>query len=358
MAPNGGNVGIGDASPTSLLTVGNGDLFQVTSAGYVRGPNALPANPTYSFTTETNSGLYRYFTNDIRMSVGGTDRMRFGVASNSTAEIWVNLFSPYTGDVFSSTSATDGDYGVNGYNTSSTATTGGGVYGEARGGTTFGIWGVGKHANGTGTVGSGNNLSSGYLAAGSGGAFTGNLTGVYAKTISAATGTAALYSDNFGSIVRVNYYNGTQYKINGAGSVSTIVKDLNGEEVTLHCPESPEIYFTDYGEGQLVDGVAHIDIDPIFAKNVAINDKHPLRVFIQLEGDCNGVFVCNKTATGFDVKELQGGKSNTKFQWNIICNRADEDLGNGRISKNADMRFEKASPPLKANNSSKENERK
>ncbi|MCB9811708.1 tail fiber domain-containing protein [Candidatus Nomurabacteria bacterium] len=31
--PNGGNVGIGDSSPASLFTVGNGDLFQVNSSG-------------------------------------------------------------------------------------------------------------------------------------------------------------------------------------------------------------------------------------------------------------------------------------------------------------------------------------
>ena len=95
----------------------------------------------------------------------------------------------------------------------------------------------------------------------------------------------------------------------------------------------------------------HINIDPVFLKNVAINDKHPLRVFIQLEGDCNGVYVTDKSKTGFDVVELQKGNSNVSFQWHIVCNRANEDLGNGKISHNEDARFEQAPKEMQTLNS-------
>jgi hypothetical protein len=80
--------------------------------------------------------------------------------------------------------------------------------------------------------------------------------------------------------------------------------------------------------------------------SVAIDKLHPLRVFIQLEDDENtpGVVVKNKTATGFDVVERGGGKSGTPFQWQVICNRADEALAGGRLSRNADMRFEAVLP--------------
>lgn len=74
----------------------------------------------------------------------------------------------------------------------------------------------------------------------------------------------------------------------------------------------------------------------LFARSVAIDAKHPLRVFIQLEGDCNGVFVTNKTATGFDVQELNHGTSNTNFSWHIVCNRANEA---GQYHNYADKRF-------------------
>jgi hypothetical protein len=38
---------------------------------------------------------------------------------------------------------------------------------------------------------------------------------------------------------------------------------------------------------------------------------------IQLEGDCNGVFISKKTREGFEVRELQKGKSNVSFSWRI-----------------------------------------
>ncbi len=140
----------------------------------------------------------------------------------------------------------------------------------------------------------------------------------------------------------IDLYNGTEYKIIGGGAVSTTVADTKGNQVVLHAPETPEVYFEDYGQGQLVNGKAHVDLDPTIVKNVIINEKHPLRAYIQLEGDCNGVFVTNKTANGFDVVELKGGTSNITFQWHIVCNRADEVMPSGKVSKLADLRFEKA----------------
>ena len=65
-----------------------------------------------------------------------------------------------------------------------------------------------------------------------------------------------------------------------------------------------------------------------------------MRVFVTLEGDCNGVFVTNKSIDGFDVKELAGGSSNTKFTYQIVANRADEVVSNGRVAKYSEQRFQ------------------
>ena len=269
-------------------------------------------------------------------------RMSIAGATNGTAEVWVNQTSPYVGDVFSSTSDQNGDYGVNGYNTLTTATTGGGVYGETRSAGTIGVWGFNNNANGTGGLFVGQNVTGSTLIAGQGAAGTGNTTGGYFRNTSLGI-SQAIYSDNGGTICRVNYWNGaTQYKILGTGTVSTTAEDLNGNRVVLHAPETPEIYFQDYGNGKLINGKAYIQLDPIITKNIVVNDKHPLQVFIQLNGDCKGVFVSNRTAAGFDVTELQGGNSNVEFTWTITANRADEMLPNGKISKNADARFEQA----------------
>lgn len=135
-------------------------------------------------------------------------------------------------------------------------------------------------------------------------------------------------------------YRGTDYKIVGAGSVSTIVKDTKGHERILFCPEAPEILFEDYGVAKLVNGEAIVSIDPIFAKNIVVNEKHPLKVFIQLEGDCKGVYVTNKSQNSFTVKELGGGNSNISFSWHIVANRADSKDNSGNVdSKHEGVRF-------------------
>ncbi|MCB2208658.1 MAG: hypothetical protein KQH67_10235 [Bacteroidetes bacterium] len=143
--------------------------------------------------------------------------------------------------------------------------------------------------------------------------------------------------------VGINTYGpwGTRnYKILGPGSVSTIVKDDKSTGRIMFCPEAPEILFEDYGTGELINGEASITIDPILSKNIHVSDTHPLKVFIQLEGDCKGVYVTDKSANGFTVKELQNGTSNVSFSWHIVANRADEVDGKGNItSNNINARF-------------------
>jgi hypothetical protein len=209
-----------------------------------------------------------------------------------------------------------------------------------------GVFAQNDNPNGTAVIGIANGTTAAVLPNGSGGSFTGYITGLYVRSQTGGAG-QALYTEQFGSVVRVNYWNGgVQYKINGAGSVSTHVQDPTdpaGERrITLHAPETPEIYFMDYGMGQLQNGRARVELDPRIVASVTIDAKHPMRVFIQLEENENtrGVVVKNKTATGFDVVEIGGGTSNQPFQWQLVANRADEVFEDGRVSRNADARFE------------------
>jgi len=152
--------------------------------------------------------------------------------------------------------------------------------------------------------------------------------------------------------VRVAWRIGTtNYKIYGTGNVSTIVDGLNGRQdrKIMFAPEMPEIHFMDVGHGQLQGGRAYIQLDPIFAKNIVVNEQHPLRVLIQLEDECNGVRVTNKSQHGFEVIELNGGTSNARFTYFVIANRADEkdEYGNV-ISKHEGVRLPPAPGPLPA----------
>ena len=115
----------------------------------------------------------------------------------------------------------------------------------------------------------------------------------------------------------------------------------------MFAPEAPEVLFQDYGTGKLNNGSATINIDPILSKNIIVDDDHPLKVFIQLEGDCKGVYVTNKSSQSFTVKELQGGTSNVDFSYQIVATRVDRKDDNGNVlSKNANVRLPIAPKPI------------
>ena len=225
------------------------------------------------------------------------------------------------------------------------------VYGSVTTNGGYGGYYMNFDDNGTGVVGNGENISNFYtLIGGSGVAANGDTIGLYGIGTNTATDGiwGGYFEDKAGSYAYVGgHYSGTAYKINGNGSVSTIVKTPEGKRVNLFAPEAPEILFEDYGTGKLVNGKAHIELDPILAKNIHVDDEHPLRVFIQLEGDCNGVYVTNKTNHGFDVVELQGGQSNVCFSWHVVANRADEYDENGKLISRNLVRFPEGPAPKK-----------
>ena len=84
--------------------------------------------------------------------------------------------------------------------------------------------------------------------------------------------------------------------------------------------EATEVWFEDFGSGQLTKGKTRIDLDPIFLQTVTINDQHPMKVFITLTGNANGVYV-RKGYDHFIVRELAGGKSNATFDYRIVAKR-------------------------------------
>jgi hypothetical protein len=104
------------------------------------------------------------------------------------------------------------------------------------------------------------------------------------------------------------------------GGKSAVVTTANYGQRLLYAVESPEIWFEEFGSGQLVNGRARIDLDPIFLQTVTVNEQHPLKVFITLTDECNGVFV-KKGSDHFTVHELASGRSNATFDWRVVAKR-------------------------------------
>jgi hypothetical protein len=154
--------------------------------------------------------------------------------------------------------------------------------------------------------GSSGNVFGGYFVADSAG--SGTSYGIYAQA--SVVYWAGWFQGDLG-VSRNLYVNGTK---------SSAVKVNNGEYRAFYSQESPENWFEDFGEGQLVNGKAHIDLDSLFLQTVTVNSLNPMKVFVQLEGDCNGVFV-SKGTSGFDVTELTGGVSNVVFSYRVVAKR-------------------------------------
>ena len=235
--------------------------------------------------------------------------------------------------------------GVIGYNDSASGHSGGsGVGGYSSQANGFGVYGQNMYAKsgvGPGVMGVGSGATASFFNDGEGIMGNGTNTGVEGYADSAAKNCAGGYFQNTASYAYIGFtLAATNYKINGNGNVSTIVKDQNDKNINLFCPEAPEILFQDYGQGQLANGKTHINLDPNYAKNVTINEKHPLRVIITMNDPCpNTIYVTNRTTTGFDVIENNNGVSNASFTYEVIANRADELNADGSVAKNADVRF-------------------
>jgi hypothetical protein len=109
------------------------------------------------------------------------------------------------------------------------------------------------------------------------------------------------------------------------GKISAGVKDgivpfPDGSKRLLHCMESPEHWFEDFGSARLTRGHVTVKLDADFASVVKLNGY---RVFLTPEGDCQGLYVRSKRGTSFEVRELQGGTSNIAFSYRIVAKRKD-----------------------------------
>ncbi len=205
-------------------------------------------------------------------------------------------------------------------------------------------------ASGTGIISFGQGTSAFDQSTPSGGAFKGTTFGVYGEAVYYATGGRfggyfyTRKSPTESSYAYVGgYIGGIAKTIYGVGYTSLMVPSPEGGNVDMFGQVAPEILVNDYGTGTLVKGFCHIVIDPVFSNNIISTKDHPIKIFIQLEGDCNGVYVTNKSVFGFDVIELKGGVSDVSFSWSITANRKDVINKDGSISsKHIGVRFPKS----------------
>jgi hypothetical protein len=357
-------LGVGTSSPNAPLHA------QTVGGAAVQGIATAPTGSTYGgyFQSSSTSGhaVYGYSS----AVTGNNDGGYF--LSNSTQGFGVRAVAPYTGvrgdatgttgvtfgGVFYSLSPSGagvaGDALLNGVSGAANGTAGIGVYGTALAttGQTFGgeftsssSAGVGvrgvsliRGVEGFATSTDGSTSYGGYFASSSnegagvfaqatsttgrnyGGFFSSGSDSGNGVFGSAPSGGYAVYSNGSFRMTTGTFY-ATPTTTTWTPNKPATVKLNDGTEVKLFSEESAEIYFTDYGEGSLTNGRTHIELDPVFLQTVTVDAEHPMKVFVQLEADCNGVYVADKTTTGFDIVELHRGISDAAFTYRVVCKR-------------------------------------
>ena len=285
----------------ATVTVDNTGRVISASSGSSGGGGSL----TLPYTGSASSTTAPIF--DIQNTTSGTDAIgvRGRIASTSTG-------------------STPTSAGVFGANTSSSSTLS--AYGVA--GTVIGN----SFANSAGVYGYNSNSTAGIGVSGRG------YCGVVGTTSSATTGAAAIFGNATSSSAYSGYFTGgiglhVVGDYSATGLKNAIVK-VGSESRKLYCEEAAEVYFTDYGSGKIVNGHGHVDLDPLFAQTVTIDEQHPMKVFVTMNGATNGVYVVKRDG-GFDVIENMLGNSDADFDYRVVAKRRNYE----------DVRMEKAEPP-------------
>ena len=130
-----------------------------------------------------------------------------------------------------------------------------------------------------------------------------------------ATGVFEAFNYDSSTTCIIDY--GADLSCDGTLSGSNVTADKHA--LKTYAVQSAENWTEDAGGGQLSGGHAHIDLEEQFAK--VVNTGADYHVFLTPEGDCKGLYIAGKTATGFDVRELGGGKASVPFGYRIMAKR-------------------------------------
>jgi hypothetical protein len=133
--------------------------------------------------------------------------------------------------------------------------------------------------------------------------------------------------DIFGGSLAVSHDLSVSGNLSVLGSKSAAVPFPDGSHRQLYCLESPDSWFEDFGFGRLTDGRARIQLDPDFATTVNTDGYH---VFITEYDDNNGLFVTNRTNTGFEVG-AKTSASEAAFSYRVVARR--KDIAPARFAK-------------------------
>ncbi|MBN2482750.1 MAG: hypothetical protein JXD21_00950, partial [Candidatus Omnitrophica bacterium] len=104
-----------------------------------------------------------------------------------------------------------------------------------------------------------------------------------------------------------------------SGTKSGVVETSKSDRTLLYVIESPEVYFEDLGESELINGIAKIPIETVYKETV--NTDKPYQILITPYGNCKGLYIAERAKDYFVVKEKKNGTANIRFGYRIMALR-------------------------------------
>jgi hypothetical protein len=326
-------------SAWACASAGTGTITGVTAGTDLTG-GGTSGNVTLSLNTVATNALYAQLNaaNTFTANQTVTGTVNGGTSSSSTAGVLgeSNAASGTTYGV-GGLAASPSGYGVEGLNIATTgdaigvyghsgSATGSGVYGQsvkasAEGGATdggfypIGVWGDSGEQFGFGAFGS---ADDGWSFVGYNNSSSGFSTVWFEndETNDSSAQVLFAYGNGFGG--QCNSTVSGNFSCNGSFEEVTPVGG-GARKVALNAIHTPESWFEDAGSGQLSGGEAVVNIESVFGET--INTGVEYHVFLTPNGDCKGLYVAQKSAGSFVVKELGGGTSNIAFDYRIMAKR-------------------------------------
>jgi hypothetical protein len=280
--------------PRSIDGVSNdgGDIDLIAGGSIAITPDDLANTIIISSTTDSvayadTAGYASSSAPDSDWTVSGND-----MYSSVSGNVGIGTTSPST-TARLRVEANGKEYGIHARGSNGKQA---GVYGHANG-ATYGVYGRGSGGQIAGVFAWANDADFGLLGMGD----TGKEAGVWGWANGATYG---VYSEG---------------DMACSGAKPAVVRTSEGP-TEMYCVEATELWFEDFGTGRLTNGQAQIDLARDFLETVTIDADNPMKVFIQLADDCNGVYV-KKGLTSFEIIELGSGTSNASFDYRIVAKR-------------------------------------
>jgi hypothetical protein len=338
-----GDIGLGTNSPAYSLdiqgtspdlrlynTIDGRAIFHIYSTGLTEISNTVgDALHGLAFATSGNWwGIYGQSQSPDGEGVVGVNLAGSGIAHGVYGETGSYQGRAVEGWAYSTSGWNYGVYGR------SSSRGGRGVYGlaEARTGTTYGVYGRSRSDAGRGVYGLASTTSNTEASYGVFGESTApkgrgvyglaSVTSGYSVGVQGQTQSPQGWAGRFITTVGRGVYISAAATKEGlsvvSGTKNAVVRTGDGSRL-MYSEESTAVWFTDYGFGQLNDGVAVVRINPIFAQTV--NLEEPYHVFLEEYGDAE-LYVSQRTPEWFEVRlGHQRGDRNVAFSYRLVAMR-------------------------------------